>query len=74
MLIAGQLKLKWIMYTPFPYLSLSGYTTSGGLAQMIAEQFNMTAHPVLGAWWLAGLSVALVLLVFLTFCKRDVKN
>lgn len=74
LLIAGQLKLKWIMYTPFPYLSLSGYTTSGGLAQMIAEQFNMTAHPVLGAWWLAGLSVALVLLAFLTFCKRDVKN
>lgn len=74
LLIAGQLKLKWVMYTPFPYLSLSGYTTSGGMASMIAEQFNMTAHPVLGAWWLVGLSAVLVFLAFLTFGKRDVKN
>ena len=74
LLIAGQLKLKWVMYTPFPYLSLSGYTTSGGMASMLAEQFNMTAHPVLGAWWLVGLSAVLVFLAFLTFGKRDVKN
>lgn len=73
-IVAVQLKMKWIQHTFVPYVNLTSYVDGGSsMVQQIRHMgLNLTSQA--GVMHLLLITVIMIVLSFVVFIKRDVKN
>jgi ABC-2 type transport system permease protein len=73
-MIMVRLGMKWVGKTILPYMNLSTFITSPYYAEMFKSEYNIVLNPTMGAIQLLVFATILIIVSFLVFEKRDVKN
>ncbi len=73
-MIMARLGMKWVGKTILPYMNLSTFITSPYYAEMFKSEYNIVLNPTMGAIQLLIFATMLIIVSFLVFEKRDVKN
>ncbi|WP_346939267.1 ABC transporter permease subunit [uncultured Clostridium sp.] len=73
-MIMARLGMKWVGKTILPYMNLSTFITSSYYVEMFKSEYNIVLNPTMGAIQLLVFATILIIISFLVFEKRDVKN
>lgn len=68
------LKQTWIVSTFIPYINVSYLRLIPSTQQMLSQSFGMQLEYTKGATQLLLISIVMLLITFITFIRRDVKN
>ncbi|WP_040329070.1 ABC transporter permease subunit [Clostridium ihumii] len=68
------LKQTWIISTFIPYINVSYLRLIPSTQQMLSQSFGMQLEYTQGAIQLILISIVMLLITFITFIRRDVKN
>lgn len=68
------LKQTWIVSTFVPYINVSYLRLIPSTQQMLSQSFGMQLEYTKGATQLLLISIVMLLITFITFIRRDVKN
>ena len=68
------LKQTWIISTFIPYINVSYLRLIPSTQQMLSQSFGMQLEYTQGAIQLILISIVMLLIIFITFIRRDVKN
>ncbi|MEG0307527.1 MAG: ABC transporter permease [Clostridium sp.] len=74
MVLVSSLKQVWVLNSLIPYMNNSIFKFSPYVLQSIQEQFGAGLNPSMGIPQLLIVSLVLLVITFVTFIKKDIKN
>ncbi|MEG2291005.1 MAG: ABC transporter permease subunit [Clostridium sp.] len=74
MVLVINLKQVWVVNSLIPYMNNSMFKFAPFVLQSIQEQFGVGLNPAMGILQLLIVSLVLLVITFVTFIKKDVKN